>query len=114
MIDELEKKYGFKVENLNAEERESFFKMLEDVNKSRMGPEKLREYVISMREAVERELVNEPEFIRVFIFKFDNRKQIFLKARLLNYLLLEAFLVSPERAKAQLEEALSNIGRRMG
>jgi len=112
MIDELEEKYGFKMEDLTSEEKSYFFKMLDSIRESQMSPEKLREYIVSMRDAVEEALENEPEFIRIFIFKFENRQQILLKARLRNYRLLESFLMSPERAKKQLEDALSGITRR--
>lgn len=87
--------------------------MLEDVNKSAMTPERLRDYVTAMREAVEKDLVNEPAFIRIFLFKFENPKLLKLQARLQNYMLLEGFLMSPQRAKDQLEDAVSNIGKRM-
>ena len=105
----IEEKLGLNIENLNAQEKQTYLTMLADVEKARMTPEKLRDYIISMKTAVETELINEPEFIRVFIFKFDNRKQILLKARLQNYMLLESFLLSPERAKEQLESAISGL-----
>ena len=108
---EIEEKMDLKIESLNILEKETYFKMLEAVQKAKMTPEKLKQYIISMRDAVAKELIQEPEFIRVFIFKFDNRKQILLKARLQNYMLLEAFLNSPEEAKEQLESMISNLGR---
>jgi hypothetical protein len=112
ITEEIEQKFGAKVEDFNSLEKETYFKMLEDVQKSQMSNEKLRDYIIAMRNAVERELINEPEFIRVFIFKFENRKQILLKARLQNYMLLESFLISPERAKQALEDMISGmVGR---
>lgn len=109
MIDELEEKFGFKVDNLNTEEKETFFKMLDVVNKTQMSPEKMREYISAMRDAVEMEIVKEPLFKQIFIFKFANVKLIRLQARLQNYMLLEAFLMSPKRAKELLEEAISNV-----
>lgn len=109
ITEEIEKKFGVKVENFNALEKETYFKMLEEVQKAQMSLEKLREYIITMRDAVERELINEPEFIRIFIFKFENRKQILLKARLQNYMLLESFLISPEKARQQLEDMISRM-----
>ena len=109
LTDQLEEKFGIKVEKFNSLEKATYFKMLEEVQKAQMNPQKLREYIVSMRDAVERELINEPEFIRVFIFRFENRKQILLKARLQNYMLLESFLLSPERAKEQLESAIQGL-----
>jgi len=100
---------GIKIETLTSAERETYFKMLEEVRSTQLTPEKLRDYILSMRDAVERELINEPEFIRVFIFKFENRKQILLKARLQNYMLLESFLNSPQKAQEAIEAMVNNI-----
>ena len=105
----IEEKYHVKIESLNALEKDTYLKMLEAVQKAQLSPEKLRDYIITMREAVTRELVNEPEFNYIFIFKVPNRRQIMLKARLHNYLLLEAFLISPERAEQQLDEMINGI-----
>lgn len=114
MLEELEEKYGFDVDTLNSTEKDLFFKMLEDVQKSQISIEKLREYYVAMRDSIERELVNEPTFIRLFLFKVENPKLIKLQARLHNYMLLESFLISPERAKQQLENALGNLAKSVG
>jgi hypothetical protein len=113
MIDELEEKFGFKVENLNSLEKQTFFEMLEVVQKSQMTPEKLKDYLSAMREAVENEIVNEPTFIRIFIFKVENPKLIKLQARLQNYILLESFLISPKKAQEQLESSLLGITKKV-
>lgn len=112
LTEEIEKKFGVTIDQLTPAEKETYFSMLEAVQKSQLTPEKLRDYITSMREAVAKELVNEPEFIRIFIWKFENRKQIFLKARLLNYILLESFLQSPSAARNQLENMIGQmVGR---
>lgn len=108
ITDILEEK-GISIESLNSLEKETYYKMLEDVNKSQLTPDKLKVYITDMREAVTRELINESEFKYIFIFKVPNRKQILLKARLLNYILLESFLIAPERAKETLEGMLSGV-----
>jgi hypothetical protein len=109
ITEKIEEKFGLKIDQLHPQEKETYFKMLEIVQKSQLDLDKLRNYIISMRESVAKELVNEPEFIRVFIFKFENRKQILLKARLQNYLLLESFLISPEKARENLESMIGNL-----
>jgi hypothetical protein len=109
ITEQIEEKFGLKIESLNALERETYNKMLEAVQKAQIDHLKLREYIISMRDAIERELINEPEFIRIFLWKVENRKQILLKARLQNYMLLESFLISPERAKQQLEDMVAGM-----
>lgn len=106
---EIEEKFGLRIEELNAEEQVTYNNMVSAVQEAQLDHIKLRDYIITMRNEVERELVNEPEFIRIFIFKFENRKQILLKARLKNYMLLEAFLISPEKAKERLEDMVAGM-----
>ena len=100
LIKEIEDKKGIKVEDLNPLEKETFFKMLEVVEKSQMTPERLKDYISSMKMAVEQDLTKSV---------LGKEEDLFLKARLKNYILLEAFLTSHKRAKAQLEDMVSNI-----
>ena len=109
MIDELLEKFGLKYEDLNPTEKETFHTMLDAVNKNQLTPEKLKDYVTAMKYSIETELANEPEYKEVFIFRVRNDKNIYLKARLRNYMLLEAFLLSPAKAKESLERALSGV-----
>ena len=108
-LDDIEEKSGLKVDNFTPAEKETLFAMLDVVSKSQLSPEKMKEYVSRMRAAVEEELVKEPTFIWVFVFKFENPKLIQLQARLKNYMLFEAFLSSPERAKQQLDNMIANV-----
>lgn len=109
MIDDLLEKKGLKLEDLNPTEKEYFFSMLDSLRKTELTPDKLKEYIHSMRDAVEKELSEEPEYIQVFIFRFRNDKNILLKARLRNYMLFESFLLSPEKAKEALDRALAGV-----
>ena len=100
LIKEIEDKKGIKVEDLNPLEKETFFKMLEVVEKSQMTPGRLKDYIVAMKMAVEQDLTKSV---------LGKEEDLFLKARLKNYILLEAFLTSYKRAKAQLEDMVSNI-----
>ena len=111
-VTEAIEKKGIKIENLTPDEQQTYFSMLDAVKQAQMTPDKLKEYVISMREAVAKELVNEPSFIRIFLFKVENPKLIKLQARLQNYLLLESFLISPAKAEEQLKSMIDSIGRK--
>jgi hypothetical protein len=113
MIDELQEKYGFKIENLNPVEKETFFKMLEGVEKSAITVEKMRDYITAMRDAVEQQIVKEKAFIRIFIFKFENHNLIRLQARLQNYMLLESFLMTPKRARQMMEDSIANLAKNL-
>lgn len=108
VTEQLEDK-GIKIDSLTPDEKQTYFSMLKAVEEATLTPEKLKDYIHDMREAVERDLIAEPEFNRVLFFKFENRKQILLKARLHNYLLLESFLNSPNKAKKAFEDMVGVI-----
>lgn len=111
-IDEILSKAGLTYEELNATERETLYSMLDAVNKSAITINKFRDYIQTMRDSIEVELINEPEFHRVFLFRIENRKQILLKARLRNYMLIGAFLDSPRKAQEAVERAIGGSIRK--
>lgn len=100
MIDELLEKAGLKYEDLNSIEKETLNTWMEALQKGQVSVEKIKEYVVSMKEAVEQELSKSD---------LGSKQDLFLKARLRNYMLLDAFLSTPERAKQQMESAISSI-----
>lgn len=106
-MDDILDSVGMKYEDLKAEEKDTLYSWLDALEKSQLTMEKIRQYVGSLKEQVEKELVDEPEFTWIFLFRVQNRRQILLKARLKNYMLLEAFLSTPERARAAIEAQLS-------
>lgn len=71
----------------------------------------IRNHIEQMKNAVISELVDEPEFNYFFfgVFKRVNPKNIQLKARLKNYVLLAAFLGTPEQAREALEKHLQQL-----
>ena len=106
MIDALLKKFNAKYEDLNDVERETFnnwLNVLQDQQKA-ISVESIKEYVISMRESVDEELSS-----MVSSKDRDKEKENNLKARLRNYILLQAFLTTPEKARKQLEKVLDRI-----
>lgn len=108
-MDEILSKFNLKFEDLTQVERDTFSGWMQSLSQRSISVEKIRDYIQSMREAVSQELIDEPEFNYIFIFKVPNRKQILLKARLKNYLLLEAMLSTPEKAKKAIEQQLAAI-----
>ncbi len=109
LIDNLLEPTGVKYEDLNPSEQETLNSMIDVLQKSKLTVEKVRDFIIRMKSAVEQELSKEPTFLRIFIFKVENPQIIRLQARLRNYLLLEAFLGTPEAAKQQLEDAIAGL-----
>ena len=108
-MDDILKKFGVKFEDLNTVERDTLLGWVEAMNQNKLTLSTVKEYISRMKDSVAEQLADEPEFERVLIFSFPNRKQILLKARLRNYILFESLLESPERAKKAVEKAVANI-----
>ena len=102
-IDNVLEKYNLKYDDLNVSEKETLKSWMEALSQKKITLESVQEYLASMRSAVESELTK---------VGHDTKQDIFLKARLRNYMLLEAFLLTPEKAKKALEEALTGIVRK--
>lgn len=102
MIDDILKKHGLTLDELNPEEKTTFYNMLNDVNKSTLTVDGLREAIKSMRSAVETEMVDLPFWKYLF-------KNVFLKARLKNYMQIEELLQLPVKQRHQLEKALEGF-----
>lgn len=102
MLDQFLQKLGLKYDDLNSTEKETYRAMAESLSQSQITPERLKDYILQMKMSVEHELIDEPEFR----FIFPNRKHLLLKARLKNYILLESFLLSPDKAKKAIENAM--------
>jgi len=101
-MDEFLKSLGIdvKYEDLNATERATLYSWVDSLQKSELTIEKVKGYITTMRESVEQDLTKTT---------LDKREDIFLKARLRNYILLEGFLYGPERAKQALKKALEGV-----
>lgn len=94
-----------KYDDLNDSEKETLQSWLTALQTTALTIDRIKESISSMKYAVEQEIIDTPETI----FFFPNRKQILLKARLRNYMLIEAFLTSPERAKAAIEQSILSL-----
>ena len=99
-MDKLLEKVGLKYDDLSAVERETLNTWMEALQKGQVSVEKIKEYITGMKEAVEQELTKHD---------LGSKQDLFLKARLRNYMLLEGFLSTPEKAKQQIENAISGI-----
>ena len=81
-------------DDLTAVEKETYHKMLEIQQSAAITLDDFRSHVKTMRQSVESALAVE---------KMPKMRDIYLKARLKNYLLFEAFFERPERAKKLLD-----------
>jgi len=100
MLGEILDKVGLKYDELTTEERETLHSWVGSVEQSTMSGSKIKDYIQSMKDSVSLELSDS---------KIGKRQDMYLKARLRNYILLEAFLETPEKAKSALDRAIAGI-----
>lgn len=81
-------------------ERETYFKMLEVAQSGNITLDDVKKSVKRMREGIEFALATED---------LSKSKDLYLKARLKNYILLESVFERPERAKEVLEQYKKGI-----
>lgn len=118
VYEQILEKYGLTEKDLDSPghqgERETLIAWANQLQKSDLTTSQIREYVESLRYEVQIELVNEPEYERIFfgLFKVLNRRHIFLKARMQNYLVLEAFLAKPGKTSKAVERAINNLANK--
>jgi hypothetical protein len=82
-------------DELTTIEKETYFKLLEIAESGKISLEDFKTNIPKMRESVEYVLAVED---------LAPKRDMFLKARLKNYILFEAFLNKPERAREMLEQ----------
>jgi hypothetical protein len=104
IIDEIMERYNVKYEDLHPDERETLNGWLESLQQGELTLDKIRGYLANMKGAVEQELTKTGH---------ESKQDLFLKARLRNYLLLEAFLSTPEKAKEQMDKAIAGFASRI-
>ncbi len=100
MFDTLLSKFGVKYEDLNALEKETLTKWVENLSTKQLTVQIIKDHVAELIIAIEKELS---------AYDLPKEKDLFLKARLKNYLLLQDFLTSPDKAQKHIEESLKNI-----
>lgn len=122
-IDDVLKKKGLKFDDLEPMEKETLFSWMNSLKKNELTVIGVREYVTKMRDSVAQGLSEleevPPTWLSVLCFMIPlvgiirkwylDQKRLMLTARLRNYILLEAMLTTPERAKAAVERALNNL-----
>lgn len=99
-MDEILKKYGLKYEDLNEDEKATLNSWVNNLQEGALSVDKIKEYIKAMKDSVENELSR---------YDLGPKQDIYLKARLRNYLLLELYLTAPEKAKAHIDRTLKGI-----
>ena len=104
MIDELLERVGLKYEDLTKDERDTLYSWIEPLKKGGLTINDVKTYIQSMKESVENELSETSH---------NTKQDLFLKARLRNYILLESFLSTPEKAQKAIEKALKGLSNKI-
>lgn len=100
MLNEFLNKIGVPYERLEEEEKKTLFRWLKNLSRQQIGLEDVKNYIRDMADSIAKELCEH---------ELPKKKDIFLKARLRNYLLLLDFLNTPEKAKRSLERYVQNL-----
>lgn len=103
LLDKLLDKKGIKFENLTPEEKETLFIWESQLQKGKLTIERVKDNILQMKAAVENELTNT---------EHNSNKDLYLKARLKNYLLLEGLLTSADRAKQEIDKAVNRLAKK--
>lgn len=99
-IDKLLDEQGLKYEDLNMVERETYKAMNFDVEAIASGD--LKQHIVEMKNSIALQLCDVDG-------EKDKQKDVILKARLKNYILLDAFLNAPAKAEKAIRDALKNL-----
>lgn len=99
-IDSILQKIGLRYDDLNSDEKETLSTWMVALQQNKVTVGTVSDYIRQMKDSVEKELT---------MTGLNSKQDLFLKARLRNYILLEAFLTSPEKAKEAIERSLSSM-----
>ena len=102
ILDKILEEQGLNYEDLNAMERETYNKANFSIQALTVAD--VKNYVASMKASIALQLAQTPED--------DTNKNILLKARLQNYVLLEAFLERPEKAEEAIRKQFAQKGNK--
>lgn len=104
MFDRILEKVGLKYEDLNSAEKQTLQEWMQQLSDKKLTVDDVKAYIRAMIESVEGELTDTSH---------NSKQDLFLKARLKNYILLEAFIDSPEKAKKALASQLESLGKKV-
>lgn len=102
MLSKLLEKFGVNYEDLNPSEKETLSQWVQSLQTNQLTLDGVKTYLKHLIEGVERELAT---------YNLSREQDLFLKARLKNYLMLYDFLTAPDRAQKYIEQSLQNINR---
>lgn len=114
LVENLLKQHNASLDDLSQDEMNAFFNLLKQAESKELDLPKFKVVLRDLITALEREFVvtDEWEYFFFGVFRRENRKHLYIKARLDNYLILENILSSPERARRAMEEVIERLGKK--
>ena len=100
MLSNLLDKFGVKYEDLTIAEKESLAEWTKALASKELTLVDVKDHIRALIEAVERELAT---------YNLKRDQDLFLKARLKNYLMISDFLTGPDKSKKYIEQSISNL-----
>lgn len=108
-IQSLLDKYGLSYDELKPAERETLNQWMRQLSTKQLQVSDIQAYIKDMIAAVERSLVELEEPKTFWAVLFHKKRDLHLKARLKNYLLLADFLTGPDKARKWVEQQVENL-----
>lgn len=108
-MDKILEQFGLKREDLKAEELEVLNRWAEQVNTQSLSVVDVERYIDEMIGILQDELFGykTPESFVALIFR--KKRNIFIEARLRNYMLLKNVLTAPQIAQARIQKQLQHL-----
>lgn len=109
MLSQFLSRYNLKYEDLNSSEKETLIQWSEALSKKTITVNKIKDHLDYLIKSLEKDLTELEKSTSLWTAIFNWKRDYYLKARLKNYLLLQDFLTSPEKAQAFIEQSISNL-----
>ena len=99
-MDKILERLGLKYDDLTVAEKETLNSWTQTLDSNQLTVLAVKDFVTSLKYSVEQELSETSH---------NTKQDLFLKARLRNLMLLEAFLSTPQKAKQAIDRAIAGI-----
>lgn len=100
MLSSLLDRFNVKYEDLTTAEKDTLEQWSKALASKELTLSDVKDHIRVLIEGVERELAN---------YNLDKNQDLFLKARLKNYLMISDFLTGPDKAKKYIEQSIQNL-----
>jgi preprotein translocase subunit SecA len=100
MYDKILERFGLTYEDLTADEKSTMEGWMRAIESKKVTVETIKGFIQAMMLQVMDKLTKTD---------LNSKEDLFLKARLRNYMLLDAYLTSPEKAKEAMDRMLEGI-----